>query len=140
MIAILIKMNPNWCDGALTGFIRVVVIGVLLFLRWRSLLVGRRSTEGSRLPLLLSYSSRSHLARRSCSKRGTCKCIQSSEPTEHNTTLHGCNICSCPLSKDYGLLLTLLHLYSPCWAIVADAVCDLELWTGTIFFTITGLP
>lgn len=69
--------------AVLTGFIRVVVIGALVFLRWGRLLAGRRSTEGRRLPPLLSPSSRSHLFWRSCSRRvKSCKHIQSCEAAE----------------------------------------------------------
>lgn len=92
-------------DGVLTGFVRVVVIGSLLFLRWRRLLAGRRGSERGGLPPLLSHSGGSLLVCRSwvksciCSMR-TCKYIQSSEPAEDDATADALFL-SCSLSKDW---------------------------------------
>lgn len=113
-------------EGVLTGFIRVVVVGPLLFLRGGRLLAGRRGTEGGRLPPLVSPSGRSHLLRRSGGRGKSSICCK-----QKTTQLKWLRV----LGRE-----VLARLCAPCWAAVADTVGGgLELWTGTIFFITTGL-
>lgn len=119
--------NTMRTDGVLTGFIRVIVVGLLLLLGWRRLLPGLRSTVGSGLPPLFSRCRRRPLLWRSCT-RGVRSHVSSHRACSHIQSFQGCT----KWHHFSGQIRTVS--LSPCWT------GGLELWTGTIFFITTGLP
>lgn len=64
----------EWADGVLTGFIRVIVVGLLLLLCWRRLLSGWRCVVASGLPPLLSHCRRRSVFRRTWRVRASISC------------------------------------------------------------------